>query len=97
MATISKTFSFDSERDREILRFIDSKPKNKRSEHVRAALRRYVGNQVSLGDLYQELAEIKEALQRRAVLQGSGAADVDGDAEDPRIARARRKLGDLGL
>jgi len=96
MATISKTFSFDSERDREILHFIDSKPKNKRSEHVRAALRRYVGNQVSLGDLYQELADIKEALQRGAVLQESTAARVEGEEGDPRIVRARRKLADLG-
>jgi len=97
MATISKTFSFDSERDREILKWIDSKAKNKRSEHVRAALKRYIGQQVSLGDVYQELAEIKQALQRGAVAQASDAADVDGEPEDPRIARARRKLGELGL
>jgi len=97
MATISKTFSFDSERDREILKWIDSKAKNKRSEHVRAALKRYIGQQVSLGDVYQELAEIKQALQRGAIAQGGGPADEQPEAEDPRIQRARHKLENLGL
>ncbi|HUX78063.1 MAG TPA: hypothetical protein VMY40_15630 [Anaerolineae bacterium] len=97
MASMTFTFTVDLERDRDLLAFFKGVPSRKRSEHIRAAVRKYIGQAVTLGDVYQELAEVKRMLRAGTGDLPSAGADPEADAGDPRVDQARRKIADLGL
>jgi hypothetical protein len=55
---------------------------------------------LTLGDLYQEIAEVKRLLQSGVIVQGGQTAvDEDGDPaqDDPLVAEAEAQLANLGL
>ena len=97
MASVTFSFCVDTQHDRNLVRYLEGIPKRKRSERIRAALYQYMGEAVTLGDVYQELAEIKRAIRSGAVVQSSGDVGEDQEADDPRVARAKDAIADLGL
>jgi hypothetical protein len=76
MAKITVSFAVDSDKDGDLVRWLDGVPKGKRSEAIREALRAHLGRGgVTLADVYQAV----KALERKI---GTGAV-VAGDLSDP--------------
>lgn len=95
MAKVTGTFSLDSERDRDILRWLDAC--GNKSDAIRRAIRASIGGGVTLGDLHQGISEIKRLLESGAIVQSrqtQGGAPVQ---DNPLVAAAERALADLGL
>lgn len=99
MATTPITFNLDIEEDRDILQYFDRLRVRQRSEEIRKALKQYIHKPVTLNDVYLVLVEVREMLQAGAVADVAGAGSAGGDPgeDDPRAARARRKIAGLGL
>ena len=88
------TFSVDTEDDRDLIRWIEGQ--GNRSDAIRSAIRAFVTNNVTLGDVYQEIADIKRLVRSAALV----AAQEDGDGpepDDPEVARVEGILDGLGL
>lgn len=100
MGKVTMAFSLDSETDEDILSFFDSLPKRAKSRTFRAMARAHIGGVgLTLGDLYQEVAEVKRLLQSGARV-GSGQTESDEispEQEDPLVAEAEAQLANLGL
>ena len=99
MATIRKTFTFDSEQDAGLVAWLDAQPNA--SETARAALRAAFAAQqgnapaATLGDVVKAIEGLGERLARLqwatvTAAPGNGAGPV---REDPELAAALDKLG----
>ena len=87
------SFSADTERDRELLAWLE-RQENK-SATCRAALRAYRGGGVTLADVYHEVVEVKR--QIKSGVPVVSADGLDDDADDPQVAEVQSRLADLGL
>jgi len=93
MAKTTVTFSLDTDTDRDLLHWLEGLPRRGRSEAIRAALRGHLTSGVTLGDVYQELRELRRKLEAGAVVMaGEGTGS---DIEEP--ADAAAALDNLGL
>lgn len=99
MPKISKGFSLDTEKDADIIAWLDSQ--ENASEAVRKAIRAFllVSNGPTLGDVLQELGEIKRTL-RAGVSVATGDGDQDDERRgpvDPAVLEVENILDGLGL
>ena len=101
MGKVTVAFSLDSEADEDILSFFASLPKRAKSRTFRAMARTHIGNVgLTLGDVYQEIAEIKRLLKSGLIVQaGQMTSDRGADPaqDDPLVAEAEAQLANLGL
>ena len=98
MAKVTVTFSLDSEADKDILSYLASLPKREKSATFRAMARAYIGNAgLTLGDLYQELVEIRRMLKSGAFVAGSEPGGEPAQEDDPLMAEVESLLSNLGL
>ena len=84
------SFVLDEEQDRDLLRWLNSLPKGKRSEAIREGLRTYIkGSGVTLGDIYEAIMDLKRS---GLVVTARGSTAVAGD-EPPDVAAVLDNLG----
>jgi hypothetical protein len=92
MAKSVVSFALDERQDRDLLRWLDSVPKGRRSEAIREALRAQLGHSgITLGDVYQAVKELERKLSVGIVL----ASDTGPEEDEP--AEAAANLSNLGL
>jgi hypothetical protein len=92
------TFSLDTEQDGDILTYLGGLPKRQKSKTFRDAMRAHIGNAgLTLGDVYQELAEIRRMLRHSAVVAHSADDPGNLKTDDPEIAEVKAILAGLGL
>ena len=101
MGKVTMAFSLDSEADKDILSFFASLPKREKSRTFRAMARAHIGSTgLTLGDLYQELVEVKRLLKSGVIVQDGQVAngrDDESTQDDPLVAEAEAQLANLGL
>jgi hypothetical protein len=95
MAKITVSFAVDSDKDGDLVRWLDGVPRGKRSEAIREALRAHLGRGgVTLADVYQAV----KALERKV---GSGvvvtSTDLPGQGEPDAPPDVLAALDSLGL
>jgi len=96
MASLTVSFTVDSERDADLVAWMDKQEARQKSAAIREALRAgIVGGSVTLADVAQDLRQIKRMLKSGVVMQAD-QADT-GNAEDPEAAAVADKLAGLGL
>ena len=101
MAKCTGAFSYDDERDADIAAFLDDLEKQgaNKSAAMRAAIRAYRNTTgLTLGDILNELGEIKRMIRAGVVIQNNGnGGDVADDDEplDPLAAEAQAALNAL--
>lgn len=102
MSKITMAFSLDDKVDRDILDFFAALPRREKSRTFRAMARAYIApamgtGDLTLGDLYQLLVEIKRLLQQGIVPVPGQPDPSAGPADDPLLARVEDALSGLGL
>ena len=88
MAKVVVSFSLDTERDRRVIRWLDSQ--SDRSAAIREALDAHLGNGLTLGDVYQAVRDLERRVGTGVVLERDESETVD---EPPDIAAALDGLG----
>jgi len=92
MSKITKTISFDTDDDRDILRWLDQQ--ENRSAAVREAIRAHITRGgVTVSDVYQAVKDLE-----RKMRSGSVAIQANRDEdwhEDPDLVAALTSLGNL--
>ena len=64
MAKITISFSLDDTADKDVLRWLDSRPERTRSGAIRDAIRATIErNRVSIADVYQVVCDLERKLQ----------------------------------
>lgn len=97
MATVTKSFCMDTERDADLLAWCEKHPARAFSPAVRGKLRTAIQQErVSLADVLQEVREVKRLLRSGGVIVGT-AGGADQEPTDPEEAAVLRKLGGLGV
>jgi hypothetical protein len=98
MAKVTVAFSLDDEVDADILHELAELPKRKRSAAFRAAWRaNQAAANLTLGDVMNELGEIRRALRNGAVIQHNGERAADTQQEtDPLAQTALAAIDGLG-
>lgn len=92
MAKITMAFSFDQDKDQDVIKWLDTR--GNKSQAIRRAIRDFISaNSVSLNDILLEIEDLKRKLAHGATLQTQETTQ-DGD---PLIAQAENALADLGL
>lgn len=93
MAKIVVSFAVDSEKDRDIVRFLDRQPQREKSLAIREALRSHLGRGgVTIGDVYEAVQELGRKLQTGAVVSADSHPADEWD-EPADIAAALDGLG----
>ena len=95
MANRTIAFSIDPDADRDILSWLDSQ--GNKSDAIRKAIRAFVGSGLTLGDIYQEIVEVKRMLKNGVVTIHEDGGDDDLMQDDPEIAGVESVLDTLGL
>jgi hypothetical protein len=96
MAKVVVSFAVDSEKDRDIVRWLDGLPRRKRSEAIREALRGHLGRgAVTLGDVYQAVKNLGRKLEAGAVVLGGASPSSEEWDEPPEAAAALDALAEL--
>ncbi|MBU0513918.1 MAG: hypothetical protein KJ621_04030 [Proteobacteria bacterium] len=99
MATVTVSFTLDSETDRDLVRWLAALPRRQKSAMIRDTLR--VGlarGDLTLGDVYQAIKEVERKLARGVVVAGgapAGAAPRDWPDEPADAAAALDALSKL--
>ncbi len=94
MATMTVCFTLDSDKDRDLIRWMDNLPKRKRSEAIREALHVHLGQGgVTLGDVYQAVKELERKLDAGMVMVTSSEPISDDQNEPTEAAAALDALG----
>jgi Arc/MetJ-type ribon-helix-helix transcriptional regulator len=94
MATVTVSFTVDSEKDRDLVRWLDGLPRRKRSEAIREALRAYLGRWgVTLGDVYQAVKALERKLSTGVVVASGSLLDRDEPDAPPDVLAALDSLG----
>lgn len=90
---VSISFSLDTDKDRDLLCWLNGLPKRERSKAIREALRVHQGRGgVTLGDIYEAIMD----LRRHGLVVAAQNAPVspdDAPEEPPDVAAALDKLG----
>jgi hypothetical protein len=101
MGRVTVAFSLDSKAGEDILSFFASLPKRAKSRTFRAMVRAHIGGVgLTLGGLYQEIAEVKRLPQSGVIVQGGQTATDEGSdpaQDDPLVTEAEAQLANLGL
>lgn len=92
MAKVVFTLCLDSERDRDVVRWLDHQ--ENKSGAVRDAIRAQMG--ASLADVYAVVCDVRRLLTSGGVVVRAGGDDPD-DAGDPLVAEVEAQLDGLGL
>ena len=94
MATVTVCFTLDSDRDRDLVRWLNSLRNRKRSETIRNVLRQHIDcNSVTLDDVYRAVKEIEERLQVGATVH-EASTSLNEDSDEPAdVVAALDKLG----
>ena len=80
MTTVTVCFTVDSDRDRDLVRWLDGLPKGKRSEAIRQTLRDGLARGgVTLGDVYQAVKALERKLDAGVVVTSATVPDLDGE------------------
>ncbi len=91
MAKIVVSFSLDTERDRRLVRWLESLPKGDKSEAIRKALVAHLGQGgITLADIYEAIQDLK-----RSGLAVVSIGDNEPQSDIP--ADVLENLGKLGL
>jgi hypothetical protein len=94
MATVTVCFTVDSERDRDLVRWLDGLPKRKRSEAVRQTLRNGLARGgVTLGDVYQAVKALERKLDAGVAVTRASVSDPDGKDAPADVVMALDTLG----
>jgi hypothetical protein len=92
MATVTVCFTVDGDEDRDLVRWLDTTPKRKRSEAIRRTLRAGLDRGgVTLGDVYQAVKGLERRLlsqMQNGVVAMLPADDPSGDCDEPPEAAA---------
>ena len=98
MAKLSKGFSVDTEKDADIIAWLDAQ--ENQSEAIRKAIRAFLlASGPTIGDVLQELGEVKRML-RAGVVLANGDNDQGGERQepvDPLVQEVESILDGLGL
>ena len=88
MATVTVCFTVDNDEDRDLVRWLDSLPKRKRSDAIRKTLRAGLDRGgVTLGDVYQVVKGLERRLQNGAAI-ASPSPEPTCDWDEPLEAAA---------
>ncbi len=95
MAKITVSFTFDDQEYPEVASWLESLPNNGKSKAIRQVLDVHVKRQtnVTLGDVYQEVRELRRKLETGAVVLASGGTGGDVVNEPPEAAAVLDSLG----
>ena len=94
MATVTVSFTVDSEKDRDLVRWLDGLPRRKRSEAIREALRAHLGRGgVTLGDVYQAVKALERKLGTGVVVASASPSGRDEPDVPPDVLAALDSLG----
>ena len=89
---VTKTFSLDTEADRDILRWLNAQ--DNVSAAIREAIRAHQGRGgVTLGDVYQAVKELGRRVQAGAVVGYASPAQADDWDEPPEAVAALDSRG----
>lgn len=94
MTKRSITFSVDVDDDKDIIKWVDSH--DNKSGAIRKAIRTFLGHDLSLSDVYQEIAEVKRLIKSGAVVAVQERNDDQG-IDDPEVVQVKGILDGLGL
>lgn len=98
MAKLSKGFSVDTEKDADIIAWLDAQ--GNVSEAVRKAIRAFMlASGPTIGDVLQELGEVKRMLRAGVALAGNGndQGQEENGPIDPLVQEVEGILDGLGL
>lgn len=96
MATLTVSFSLDTERDADLAAWLNRHDRRARSAAIREKLRAGIDqNSPSLADVLAELREIKQLLRSGATVQAAPTSAKQND--DPALTAVKGKLANLGL
>jgi len=94
MATVTISFTVDSEKDRDLVRWLDGLPRRKRSEAIRKALRANLGRGgVTLGDVYQAVKALERRLDAGVLVASASPSNRDELDAPPDVLAALDNLG----
>jgi len=94
MTTVTVCFTVNSERDRDLVRWLDSLPKRRRSEAIRQTLRDGLARGgVTLGDVYQVVKTLERKLDAGMVVTSSSSLDPGGENAPADVLAALDNLG----
>jgi len=94
MATVTISFTVDSEKDRDLVRWLDGLPRRKRSEAIRQALRAHLARgSVTLGDVYQAVKVLERRLDTGLVVASPSRLDLREPDAPPDVLEALDSLG----
>jgi hypothetical protein len=94
MATVTTSFTLDSEKDRDLVRWLDSVPKGRRSEAIREALRAHLGREgVTLGDVYQAVKGLERKIGTAMVVASAPLPNQEELDAPPDVLAALDSLG----
>ena len=94
MATVTVSFTADSEKDRDLVRWLDGLPRRKRSEAIREALRAHLGRGgVTLEDVYQAVKALERKLGTGVVVASGSLLDQGEPDAPPDVLAALDSLG----
>jgi hypothetical protein len=99
MAKRVEAFSFDSEADKDIARWLAGLPNRGKSAAIRAAIREHAGcGGITLGDVYRAVKELERKLESGTglVAGGTGTDEIEDWDEPDDAAAALDALAELG-
>ena len=98
MARVVMSFTLDSQKDVQILRYLEGLPRGEKSAAIRDALRAHLGSGgVSLGDVYQAVKDLERKLGNGSILAQSGNVGEVSQALADEPVDVAASLDALGL
>lgn len=89
------SFSLDTEVDKDIQRWLEQQPPNRRSEAIRAAIREHLAHGgITVGDVYQAVQALRKDIQSRTFAAAAGGNEPEIDEPAAAVA-ALDRLGEL--
>jgi hypothetical protein len=98
MAKVTISFSLDSERDRQVLRYLEGLPRGEKSAAIREALDAHLGGGgVTLSEVYQAVKDIERKLAEGIVLAQAGVGEAGSQVVGEEPVDVAANLDALGL
>ncbi|MBN1661573.1 MAG: hypothetical protein JXA93_24480 [Anaerolineae bacterium] len=98
MTKVTISFTLDSERDRRILRHLESLPRGEKSAAIRQALDLQMGGGgMTLGDIYQAIKDLERKVANRPVVVQANGADSEFQTPVDEPVDVAANLDSLGL